>query len=272
MASAGDRDSGSDDIELSPQARDDLLTACAELFAHQRAADHILDEIGLPRDIRPQFENNKARSFWEDIFTAFDAGIIDDPYSRLIRAASRVYPGNAAVRPLSRSGQYSGHAFISYVREDSTAVNQLQRVLEAVGVPVWRDTAELWPGEDWRSKIRRAITNDALVFLACFSRNSLAREVSYQNEELNLAIEQLRRRNPGHPWLIPIRLDECSIPDWNIGAGRTLASIQHVDLFGDRYNEQAARLTEAVLRVLGRRTQHAPVKPHAATARQLDYE
>src|SRR5580700_10763034 len=66
----------------------------------------------------------------------------------------------------------SGHAFISYVREDSDRVDELQRNLEATGISVWRDTADLWPGEDWRLKIRRAITDNALVFLACFSSRS----------------------------------------------------------------------------------------------------
>jgi len=91
-------------------------------------------------------------------------------------------------------GGLAGHAFISYVREDSRRVDELQRTLEAAGVPVWRDTADLWPGEDWRAKIRSAITDNALVFIACFSQASRACGMSYQNEELTLAIEQLRLR------------------------------------------------------------------------------
>jgi TIR domain-containing protein len=62
-----------------------------------------------------------------------------------------------------------GHAFISYVREDGNKIDQLQQQLEAAGITVWRDTAELWPGEDWRLKIRYAIADYAFVFIACFS-------------------------------------------------------------------------------------------------------
>jgi len=145
-----------------------------------------------------------------------------------------------------------GHAFISYVREDARRINYLQRTLEAVGIPVWRDTANLWPGEDWRAKIRQAITDNALVFIVCFSRASLSRRASYQNEELILAIEQLRQRRPDDPWLIPVRLDECDIPNYDIGGGRTLASIQRVDLFGDRSREEAARLIAVVHQILGK--------------------
>ncbi len=146
----------------------------------------------------------------------------------------------------------AGHAFISYVHEDARRVDELQRDLDAAGVAVWRDTADLWPGEDWRRRIRHAITDDALVFVACFSSHSGARETSYQNEELTLAIEQLRTRKPDDPWLIPVRFDDCPVPDLDIGAGRTLKSIQRVDLFGANQEKGTNRLIATVLRLLGR--------------------
>jgi hypothetical protein len=118
--------------------------------------------------------------------------------------------------------QVTGHVFISYVSEDSYRVDRLQRALQSAGIPVWRNTVDLWPGENWRLKIRRAISDNALVFIACFSNASLTRGKSYQNEELALAIEQLRLRSPDDPWLIPVRFDECEIPDRDIGGGSTL--------------------------------------------------
>jgi hypothetical protein len=148
-------------------------------------------------------------------------------------------------------GGTAGHVFISYVHEDSSQVDRLQQVLRSAGIPVWRDTAALWPGEDWRAKIRSAITDNALVFIACISRASLARSKSYQYEELMLAIEQLRLRRPDCPWLIPVRFDECEIPGWDIGGGRTLASLQRADLFGGHSGDEAARLVVAIKRILG---------------------
>jgi hypothetical protein len=145
----------------------------------------------------------------------------------------------------------AGHAFISYVREDTHEVDKLQRILEAAGVSVWRDTADLWPGEDWRLKIRQAITGNALIFIVCFSSRSVVRRKSYQNEELMLAIDQLRLRRPDDPWLIPVRFDDCVIPDVGIGGDRTLASIQRVDLYGDYRETGIARLMATVLRILG---------------------
>lgn len=148
-----------------------------------------------------------------------------------------------------------GHVFISYVREDRDAVNALQRHLSAAGVAVWRDTESLWPGQDWRAEIRRSIQSGSFAFLACFSDASEARETSYQNEELLLAVEQQRLRPVGRPWLIPVRLNECAIPDHDLGAGRTLNSINRIDLFGEDYDLNVTRLVTAVLRIVGETTE-----------------
>jgi hypothetical protein len=160
--------------------------------------------------------------------------------------------GRATTGDEPEGDKVAGHVFISYAREDSRSADELQQLLEGAGIPVWRDTADLWPGEDWRAKIRHAITGNALAFIACFSMTSLSRGKSYQNEELTLAIEQLRTRPPEDRWLIPVRLDECEIPDRDIGAGRTLTSIHHIDLFGDHFDDSRARLVEAVQRILKR--------------------
>jgi hypothetical protein len=158
-----------------------------------------------------------------------------------------------------------GHAFISYIRENSAEVDALQRELEAAGVPVWRDTASLWPGENWHAKIRDAITRDALVFIACFSSHGAARRKSYMNEELLLAISQLRLRQPDDPWLIPVRFDDCRIPDFELGPGRTLTSIHRADLFGPSRDQAVARLVAAVQRLLQQPSPRTP-EPEGAGA------
>jgi hypothetical protein len=166
-----------------------------------------------------------------------------DALGIIARAASALDLGTPAS---GTSSSYRGHAFISCAREDSGEADELQRALEAAGIPVWRDTASLWPGEDWRAGIREAITDDALVFIACFSSHSAARQKSRQNEELLLAIEQLRSRRPDEPWLIPVRFDDCDIPDFRLGTGRTLASLQRADLFGASRDQETRRLVAAV--------------------------
>lgn len=144
----------------------------------------------------------------------------------------------------------TGHVFISYVREDAHHVDRLQLALERAGISVWRDTADLMPGEHWRVKIRHAITDDALVFIACFSSNSVGRSRSYQNEELLLAIEQMRLQRPDEPWLIPVRFDDCEMPHIEIGSGRTLDVIHRADLFGEHVDQQMDSLIKAVRGIL----------------------
>ena len=51
----------------------------------------------------------------------------------------------------------SKHVFLSYLREDAPHVDELQKVLEAAEFTVWRDTANLWPGDNLKRKIREAI-------------------------------------------------------------------------------------------------------------------
>lgn len=144
----------------------------------------------------------------------------------------------------------AGHAFISYVREDGGRVDRLQAALEDAGVRVWRDTARLWPGQDWRAEIHRAITADSLAFIACFSDSSGRRETTYQYEELVLAVEQMRLRSPDRPWLIPVRFARCGLPDLDLGSGRTMSSLQHIDLFDGSWDRGIPRLLRVVLDIL----------------------
>jgi hypothetical protein len=72
-----------------------------------------------------------------------------------------------------------------------------------------------------------------------------------QNEELALAVDQLRRRRADLPWLIPVRFDDSAIPDLEIGAGRTLASLQRADVFGADRDEAIGRLVRSVMRIFG---------------------
>lgn len=165
-----------------------------------------------------------------------------------------------------------GHAFISYVREDKRRVDRLEKFLAANGVPVWRDIHQLWPGEDWRAKIRDAIAADSLAFVACFSTNSEERQKSYQRDELLIAIEQLRLRAADRPYLLPVRFDDCEIPDLDIGAGRTLHALQWVDLFGKQWQENAEVLVRGVEHILrpaspdGRRRRRSATRNSAIPA------
>lgn len=124
------------------------------------------------------------------------------------------------------------HVFISYVREDQDVVDRLCRELRSRDVEVWLDREEILPGQRWREAIRGAIRNGAF-FIACFSKHYTSRSRNYMNEELTIAIEEIRLRTTSITWFIPVRLSRCQVPERSIGAGETLLDLQWVDLFSD---------------------------------------
>lgn len=121
------------------------------------------------------------------------------------------------------------HAFVSYVRQNSELIDRLARDLESHSVGVWLDRNEIQPGARWKDAIRSAIQAGSL-FLACFSREYSARDRNFMNEELTLAIDELRMRPTDRSWFIPIVLASGSVPNRDIGGGETLRSLQWVDL------------------------------------------
>lgn len=124
------------------------------------------------------------------------------------------------------------HVFVSYMRDDTPVVERLCDDLRERGVEIWIDREKILPGQRWQDAIRSAIEGGAF-FLARFSESYLDREKSYMNEELNLAVEQMRLRSRNRQWMIPIKLSICEIPHIPISPGETLRSIQWVDLSKD---------------------------------------
>ena len=104
--------------------------------------------------------------------------------------------------------------------------------LKASGIEVWLDREQIRPGYRWADAIREAISQGDF-FIACFSKEYRERSKTYMNEELTLAIEELRQRSASQSWFIPVLLSDYQIPDRIIGAGETLRSIQWVNLYED---------------------------------------
>jgi anti-anti-sigma factor len=126
------------------------------------------------------------------------------------------------------------HVFVSYAREDSAIVETLAKELRLRGVVVWLDRDDLRPGQWWKRAIRRAISNGAF-FLACFSAASVARDTTYMNQELAIAVDELQKRPRDREWFLPVLLTPCDVPDYPIGAGENLKDIHYTRLYSDWY-------------------------------------
>lgn len=136
------------------------------------------------------------------------------------------------------------HVFISYVRENRDEVQRLTDELTRHGVKVWLDKNEIKPGYRWEDAILEAIENGDF-FIACFSKEYSAKNESYMNEEITLAIERLRRIPHDRAWFIPV-LFSGRVPNWRIGAGDTLRSIQWTELSDMNWGDGVRRILDVI--------------------------
>ena len=101
--------------------------------------------------------------------------------------------------------------FVSYASEDQAPAGAVVTFLEAAGFDTWFDKKPLLVGQDWRKVIKQEIARARLLIL-CLSRHSVEK-TGFVQEEMNLALEQARLRPSSQVYIMPVRLDDCGIPD-----------------------------------------------------------
>jgi formylglycine-generating enzyme required for sulfatase activity len=101
--------------------------------------------------------------------------------------------------------------FLSYAREDEAQVRAVYRRLRDAGFDVWMDKINLLPGQRWQQEIPQAIRHSDFILLF-FSQNSVAKR-GYIQREFRLALDTLEEMPPDAIHTIPIRLDDCQIPE-----------------------------------------------------------
>lgn len=101
--------------------------------------------------------------------------------------------------------------FLSYARDDAAVANEIYEFLVNNSCDPWIDKINLTPGQDWHLEIQKAIRN-ADFFVACLSTRSVSKK-GYIQKELKTAFEILDEMPEGKIFFIPIRLDDCEIPD-----------------------------------------------------------
>ncbi|MGI9493028.1 MAG: SUMF1/EgtB/PvdO family nonheme iron enzyme [Geminicoccaceae bacterium] len=139
------------------------------------------------------------------------------------------------------------HVFLGHASEDKPQVRALYQQLKAKGFSPWLDVVDLMPGQLWRVEIPKAIKS-AAVFLACLSKASVAKR-SYVQKEFRHALSVFAELPPGSIYLIPVRLDDCEVPDLSIPELELkLADVHWVDLFEEDGFE---RLVQAIKHALG---------------------
>jgi CheY-like chemotaxis protein len=111
--------------------------------------------------------------------------------------------------------------FLSYAGPDAERVKAIYEKLAATEFTPWMAAVDIRVGEAWEYAIEQAI-NRSDFFIACLTNNSLKR--GYLQQEIRRALEIWRRMLQSDIFLLPVRLEQCTVPE-------SLASFQRADLF-----------------------------------------
>jgi hypothetical protein len=145
-------------------------------------------------------------------------------------------PDSAEPSPHQGAPSGAAKAFLCHSAGDKQLVRDLYRRLAADSVPCWLDEEDLLPGQNWDREIRRAIKASRFV-LVCLSRASVT-ATGYVQKELKFALDRADEQLEGSVFLIPVRLDQCEIPD-------RLRDLHAVNLFEERGYERLLRALRA---------------------------
>ncbi len=139
--------------------------------------------------------------------------------------------------------------FISYAREDESAVRRLYRKLSDAGFIPWMDKVDLLPGEQWRPAIEKAL-READFLIICLSNTSVQKR-GFVRREFRAALDLWQEKHDDDIYIIPVRLENCDPPD-------ELDRFQWLDLFED---DEWPRLIRALQEGMRRRGKTARVRP-----------
>ncbi len=111
----------------------------------------------------------------------------------------------------SEDFEQQSQIFLAHASEDKDTVLELYDLLKKKGYKPWLDVKDLMPGQNWRTEIPKAIDNSDFVIL-CLSQTSV-RKQGYLQREFRLALNKYAEKTPETIFLIPLKLDDCQVPD-----------------------------------------------------------
>ena len=101
--------------------------------------------------------------------------------------------------------------FLCHASGDKPVVRELYHRLQRDGFQPWLDEEDLLPGQDWQFEIPRAV-RAADVVLVCLSHQAINKE-GYVQKEIRFALDIADEKPPGAIFLIPLKIQECSVPE-----------------------------------------------------------
>lgn len=212
---------------LTPAEREELLLAVARACPTESVARAVLRPLRIPVERLPSWSAIRSEDWWTAVFDDFDNGIVAEPYGGLLASLTRRFPANPvfarlAVPPAPVGERTGGRIFLCHAQEDKPAVRDLYDKLRADGLNPWLDERDIAPGVEWDPEIRRVIKYST-YFVALLSTDSVNKR-GYLQKEIVRALSAAEEMPEGKVYIIPVRLDDCTIPD-------RLSQWQSVDLF-----------------------------------------
>ncbi len=120
--------------------------------------------------------------------------------------------------------------FLCYSKENKIVVREFfARLKKESWIDPWFDEEDILPGEKWQDSVVKAVRESHAV-IVLLSKQALKQE-GFFHKELNLALDTANEKPEGAIFIIPIRLEECVVPE-------RLQTYQYVDYFGGIKQEQ----------------------------------
>jgi len=90
-------------------------------------------------------------------------------------------------------------------------VRRAYEQLKKAGFDPWLDENDLLPGQNWEEEIPRALKASAAV-LVFLSKTSVSKR-GYVQREFRIAFDTLQEIPHGQVFVIPVKLDDCEVPE-----------------------------------------------------------
>jgi len=140
--------------------------------------------------------------------------------------------------------------FLCYAKENKVIVREFSAKLKSEGwIDPWFDEEDILPGQVWQDSVTNGVRNShaVIVFL---SKVAVASE-GFFHKELKLAIDTAKEKPEGTIFIIPIRLNDCDVP-------QMLSMYQYVDYFGSEAHK--AYVYSSLIESLKQRAQGIGIK------------
>ena len=113
--------------------------------------------------------------------------------------------------PLPEDSSPAIRVFLCHSSGDKESVKPFYARLKQESCKPWLDEIDLIGGQDWDAAIRKAVRQSDIV-IVFLSKLSITKS-GYVQKEIKFALDVADEKPEGTIFIVPVRLEECSIPD-----------------------------------------------------------